>query len=108
MQLFRKAFLEGQEPRLEQKPNITAHPSVVTAALLNLLISSLLNTSQHIPPLAPIFQLPAVKWLFSSQAYSKHLKATQQTQLVETIKKWDTNSSGRSQEGHEPPAIRVT
>ncbi|MGD0815298.1 MAG: hypothetical protein ABSA83_17005 [Verrucomicrobiota bacterium] len=84
VQVFRKTFLDGDEPKI-QKLAITAHPSVVTAALLNLIISSLLGSS----PLAPVFQLPTVKWFFNSQAYNR-LKPAHQTQLVEAIKRWDT------------------
>jgi hypothetical protein len=88
VQVFRKTFLDGQDARIHRL-NITAHPSVVTAALLNLLTYCLLNTSPHAPTLPPVFQLPTVKWLLSSQAYNR-LKPAHQTQLVETIKKWNT------------------
>ena len=88
VQIFRKTFLDGDEPRIN-KLSITAHPSVVTGALLNLVISALLANSPQAPALAPVFQLPAVKWFFTSQAYAR-LKPAHQTQLVEAIKRWDT------------------
>ena len=87
VQLFRKTFLDGQDARIH-KLNISAHPSAVTGALLDLLVHSLLTASAHIPALAPIFQLPTVKWLFTSRAYNR-LKPAPPTQLLETIKKWE-------------------
>jgi hypothetical protein len=88
VQLFRKNFLDGQDARIH-KLNVSAHPSAVTGALLDLLVHSLLTSSAHIPALAPIFQLPTVKWLFNSRVYSR-LKPAPQTQLLETIKKWES------------------
>jgi hypothetical protein len=88
IQVFRKAFLDGDDPRI-QRLAITAHPSVITVALLNLAISSLLGNSPHAPALAPVFQLPTVKWFLAGQAYSR-LKPAHQTQLVEALKRWDT------------------
>lgn len=88
VQIFRKAFLDGDRPKIN-KLSITAHPSAVSSALLNLIISALLVNSPQAPALAPVFQLPALNWFFTSQAYTR-LKPAQQTQLVETIKRWDT------------------
>jgi hypothetical protein len=88
VQIFRKALLEGDEPKI-YKLVITAHPSAVTGALLNLIVSALLANSPQAPALAPVFQLPALKWFFTSQAYTR-LKPAHQTQLVEALKRWDT------------------
>ena len=88
VQVFRKAFLDGDEPKIN-KLSITAHPSAVTGALLNLILSALLANSPQAPTLAPVFQLPAVEWFFTSQAYTR-LKPAHQTQLVEAVKRWDT------------------
>lgn len=87
-QWFRKAFLDEVDCRLE-KLDISAHPSVVTAPLLGFALQSLYLAAAGSSDIPPALQLKVAKWVFRNQAYPR-LKAAQQTQLSEAIKRWPT------------------
>ena len=88
IQWFRKWFLSDIDCQLE-KLDITPHPGAVTAPLLGLALHSLSLSATGSPYIVPTLQVKVVKWLFRNQAYPR-LKASQQTQLVEAIKRWPT------------------
>jgi hypothetical protein len=85
---FRKWFLNDSDYLLE-KLDITSHPSMVTASLLSLALHSLSLSAAGSPYIPPALQVRVVKWIFRNQAYPR-LKAAQQTQLIEAIKRWPT------------------
>src|SRR6185295_621710 len=87
LQIFRKTFLDEIECRLEQL-DITAHSSAVTGALLGSIVQSLFYNSTESPSAPVVFQFRIVKWIFRNRAYPR-LKAAQQTQLIDAIKRWD-------------------
>ena len=88
VRLFRKTFLDEVDCRLERL-EISTHPNAVTASLLGFVIQSLSLIAEGSPDIPPSLQLKVVKWIFHNQAYPR-LKAAQQTQLSEVIKRWPT------------------